>query len=291
MARSLSLLTSYGPYQFSALRIGLGVYLAAHFATLIPSAFELYGPLGMLPASYAAPFPSVLSHLGSRASLDGFFVVLLMLALIFALGIERRLSAVVLWYGWACLVSRSSHLLLPQDGYVGWLLLASCLVPGREPLCLGRRSGQFRMPAGIYWGAWWVVAVAYSVSGIFKLASPSWRSGEALRFVLECPFARLGWPRDALLATPKWVLEAATWGTLGLELLFAPLCLNRWTRLAAWSAMVAVHLAILLVVDIASVSAAMLLVHCFILDSSWFGARFAKMLRGSPDAAVAAGRP
>jgi hypothetical protein len=291
MARPVPLLSAYSPRQFSLVRVGLGLYLASHFAGLIPSARDLYGPAGMFPPDRAAPFPSVLGILVSEGSLVGFFIVLIGLALIYAAGIERRASAVLLWYGLTCLVSRSPHLLLPHDGYVGWLLLATALVPGREPFRVGRGGGDFRMPAMIYGGAWTIVALAYSVSGIFKLASPSWRSGEALRFVLECPFARLGWPRSALLAAPDWLLHGATWGALALELFFVPMCLNRSTRQAAWAAMVAMHLVTLLVLDIASVSVAMLLVHLFIVEAAWLPRvlptnflKFGTKARGEPRA-------
>jgi hypothetical protein len=270
MAHSVSLLTAYPPYQFSLVRVGLGLYLASHFAALIPHARNLYGPLGMLPPELAAPFPSVLGHLGSDTALTVFLTSLVLLAGIHAVGIERRVTAVLLWYGWTCLLSRSPHLSLPHDGYVGWLLLAISLAPGHEPLRVGRSFRTFGLPSKLFWGAWLVVAAAYSVSGIFKLASPSWRSGEALRFVLESPFARLGWPRDALLAAPPWVLQAATWGALWLEVLYVPLCLTRWTRCAAWVAMVGMHLGTLFLLDIASVSVAMLIVHLFIMDTTWF---------------------
>jgi hypothetical protein len=269
MAHPLPVLTPYSPYQFALVRIGLGLYLVAHCAALMPHAWALYGPQGLLPPEHAAPFPSVLGYFDSRASLDGFLAAMMVLALAYAAGIERRVTAVLLWYGWACLVSRSPYLLVPHDGYVGWLLLATSLVPGREPLSLSRRGGQFWMPPTLYWGAWVVMATAYSISGIFKLESPSWRDGEAVRFVLECPFARLGWLRDALLSAPNGALHAATWGTLALEVLYLPLCLHGQTRRVVWTAMVGLHLVVLLVIDIASVSVAMLLAHLFTMDALW----------------------
>lgn len=272
MAHPLPLLNTYSPHQFALVRIGLGCYVATHVIGLIPRSWELYGPQGMLPAAHAAPFPSVLSLLTSRTELDAFLVVVLVLALTFAAGIARRATAVLLWYAWACFVSRSPYLLLPHDGYVGWMLLATSLVPGREPLSLARRADPLQMPAAIYWAAWGVVAIAYSVSGIFKLESPSWRSGEALRLVLECPFARVGWLQGALLKLPNPVLRLTTWVCLGVEILYAPLCLHRHTRRLVWTAMVGMHLAVLLVLDIASVSVAMLIVHSFTMDRRWLPA-------------------
>ena len=118
----------------------------------------------------------------------------------------------------------------------------------------------------VFW-AWFIMALGYSVSGLHKLGCASWRDGSALRRVLENPLARDTALRSALLASPPWVLQCATWGALALEVLFAPACLFRPTRrVAAWL-MVAMHAGITCTVDFADLTLGVLQVHAFTYPS------------------------
>jgi hypothetical protein len=70
---------------------------------------------------------------------------------------------------------------------------------------------------------------------------------------------------------PAWGFKLLTWKALALELLFLPLAVWRWTRPVIWFAMVSVHIGILALVSFADLSAGMLMVHLFTLDSRWPG--------------------
>jgi hypothetical protein len=262
--------------QFAWFRIAFGSYLAIHFAHLVPWGAELFSREGVLPAASLNPtyglFPNVLAWWDSPAFVTAFLVALTGLSLLFALGIARHAAALLVWYGWACLFNRNVLISNPSIAYVGLLLLLTTLVPGREPLrAFGTRAehGDFYVPAAAYWTAWFVMAAGYTFSGVVKLASPSWVDGTAFWHIVQNPLARDGLLRDLVLGMPAWGFQLLTWKALALEILFLPLVLWRWTRPVIWLAMVLMHIGILALVSFADLSAGMLMVHLFTLDSRW----------------------
>ena len=58
-------------------------------------------------------------------------------------------------------------------------------------------------------------------------------------------------------------------GTLALEVLFLPLALVSRLRPWLWSAMVTLHISLVLVLDFADLSLGMLLIHAFTFDPTW----------------------
>ena len=264
--------------QFAWFRVVFGSYLAIHFAQLVPWGAELFSREGVLPRASLNPthgiLPNVLAWWDSPAFVTAFLVALVGLSVFFACGVARHAAALLVWYGWACLFNRNVLISNPSIPYVGLLLLLTTVVPSREPLRLfGNRveSGDFYVPAAAYWTAWLLMAAGYTFSGIVKLASPSWLDGTALWHVVQNPLARHGLLRDLVLGMPAWGFQLLTWKVLALEILFLPLALWRWTRPLIWSAMVVLHIGILGLVSFADLSAGMLMVHLFTMDSRWPG--------------------
>jgi hypothetical protein len=264
--------------QFAWFRIIFGTYLAVHFAHLVPWGVELFSREGVLPTARLNPthgiLPNVLAWWDSPAFVTAFLVTLAGLSVLFALGVARHAAALLLWYGWACLFNRNVLISNPSIAYVGLLLLLTTLVPGREPLrafVQRAESVDFYVPAAAYWTAWFLMAVGYTFSGIVKLASPSWVDGTAFWHVVQNPLARDGVLRDFVLAMPAWAFQVLTWKALALEALFLPLALWRWTRPVIWFAMVVMHIGILALVSFADLSAGMLMLHLFTMDSRWPG--------------------
>jgi hypothetical protein len=268
-----------GGRQFAAFRIAFGLYLALHFAHLIPWGRELFSAEGVLADAALSPtygvLPNVLVWWDSPAAVTAFLSTLVALSALFALGVARRASALMLWYGWACLFNRNVLISNPSIPYVGLLLLLTTLVPPTEPWrATGRREGQggrepFYMPAGVLATAWVLLAVGYTFSGVVKLASPSWVDGTAFWHVVNNPLARTGPIRDLILALPTWVFRLLTWKALALEVLFLPLALWAAARPLVWLALVGMHLGIITLVSFADLSAGMLMVHAFTFDPRW----------------------
>jgi hypothetical protein len=83
--------------------------------------------------------------------------------------------------------------------------------------------------------------------------------------------ARPGFLRLCLLALPPAFLKHATWGGLGLEIAFAPLALFRRARPWIWSAMLCLHLGLLLLISFPDLTAGMVLLHLFTFNPAWLG--------------------
>jgi hypothetical protein len=237
----------------------LGAYLLVHFVMLLPYASELFGSAGMLARPEASPFfghiPNPLFTPASTWLAPALIGVACVLSVLFAIGAHDRGVAIVLWVIWMWLYTRNPLIANPSLPFIGLILLAHA--------CLGGAVGDRRRWLSAQGAVFVVMAIAYSYSGWTKLESASWIDGSALRHVLENPLARPGVLRDALLATPDWVLQAQTYGVLAFELAFAVLCLHGRGRVLASSAMIVMHLGIVALVDFADLSAGMLMVHLY----------------------------
>ncbi len=268
------------PWQFTIFRIVFGLYLAVHFAQLVAWAPELFGARGVLPDPALNPthglFPNPLDLDLPDGVVSAFVGGLAVLALLFAAGVWRRTMSLLLWFGWACLFHRNNLISNPGIPYVGLLLILCALVPAGEPWSRGKPAAAWYMPLWVYRAAWILLAAGYTFSGYTKLFSPSWVDGSALRYLLENPLARPGWPRELMLALPAGWLAVGTWATLAAELLFAPLALWRKSRPFIWLALVLMHLGIVMLVDFADLSLGMLIIHAFTFDPAWLPARRGK---------------
>lgn len=256
-------------------RVALGVYLAWHFAALLPYAGELFSREGILPDARLSPiagaFPNVLVLFDAPAVATGLVVCGAVAGLALALGVAGRAAALTAWYVLACLLGRNPLIANPSLPFVGWVLLALALSPRArgQPLGLGRWLRA---------SLWVIVAAGYTYSGVTKLASPSWIDGTAILRVVEGPLGRAGALADIALVAPSALWTALTWGTLLLEVAFAPLAVARRTRPFALLAMTGMHVGILGLVAFADLTLGMLCVHLFLVEPRWW-----VRARGAPD--------
>ncbi len=250
--------------QFRWVRILLGSYLAGHFAMLVPYANELFGASGILgdPALNPAHglFPNPLDFALPAGWVDAFVAGLALLSVLLVFDVARPVVALLLWFGWTALFHRNNLIANPSIPYIGLLLVMCALVPTGK---------SWKMPVWIPRCVWILLATGYTFSGITKLGSASWLDGSAIARLLDNPLARPGFFRDAMLGMPESLLALCTWGTLALEILFAPLCLSRRLRPWVWLAMCGLHIGIIAVVDFANLSLGMLMAHAFTFDREW----------------------
>jgi hypothetical protein len=257
--------------HFAIFRIALGGYLLVHFVSLVPYAEELFSRNGMLPDAALLPsarfFPNPLANAGPGFAL-GFLAALSLLSLALLAGVYRRWVAIPLWFGWACLFNRNPFIANPSIPYVGFLLLACAVIPNEATLrpALPVAERDWSIPRPLNSGAWLLLGLGYTLSGVHKLGSPSWRDGTALRHVLELPLARDTWLRTVLLTLPEGAFAAMTWGALAAEITALPLFLSRVTRRFAWVGLIGMQLGILCLLDFADLTAGMLLFHAFVFE-------------------------
>ena len=264
--------------QWSVGRFVFGLYLFVHFVALGPWAVELFSREGVLPDSTSSPlaraFPNVLSIWDGPGLATALVLAAAALAIPFALGWRDRWAAVGIWYVAACLFGRNPLIANPSLPFVGWMLLVHACAPRAPYGSLDARgrvdpAGGWTMPPALHGGAWIVMAVGYSYSGLMKLVSPSWVDGTAIARVLANPLARTTMVRDALLALPAPALAGATWAALGLEICFAPLALVRRLRPWLWTALLTLHLGLLVLIDFADLSLGMVMLHLFTFNPAW----------------------
>lgn len=268
--------------QWSLFRVLFGAYLFVHLAELVPWGAEIFSSAGVLPDGRLSPllhlFPNVLAAFDSPAFVTALLVAGAVLAIPFALGCHDRAAAVALWYLLACLHGRNPLIANPSLPYVGWALLAHACLPTAPYGSLAARGridpdGGWRMTPSIFAAAWILLALGYTYGGITKLTSPSWIDGSALGRVIDNPLARPTLLRELLVAIPAPLLMAGTWAALAIETLFAPLALVRPLRPLLWGAMVAMHSSLIVLIDFADLSIAMLLFHLFTFDPAWLPPR------------------
>lgn len=274
----MSLTNGWTGGQYSLFRALLGLYLAVHFASLIPWAGELFSWSGMIPDAAASPlaflFPNVLAWFDPPWMVHALLAAGIASSLLLAAGAFDRWAAVAAWYVWACLLGRDPLILNPGIPYVGWMLLAHACLP-RAPFgsweARGRidPGGGWRFTPSVFAAAWILMAVGYSFSGVTKLTSPSWIDGTAVARILENPLARPGRLRDLFLALPTAMLALSTWGAVCLEVAFAPLALVRRLRPWLWGSMLALHLTLIALIDFADLSLGMVMLHLFTFDPAW----------------------
>lgn len=260
----------YSAYQFSIFRILFGYFLFDFFIHLLPHSVDVYSREGMFPLSLASPFPNILVWFTTSWQIKSIIGALTIFSFFYMIGWHRRIMAFLLWYGWACLLNRIPYVTIPSEGLIGWLLLASVLIPSGKPLSIGRKVSRWEMPKEIFYGAWIIFSLAYSASSIDKLQAISWRNGDILNIAFETPIARPWFLVDWINQLPSGVLKSLTWLALGLELSFAPLALFWHSRLLVMIGMVCMHLMVLLTFNLGNLSLSMLLAHFFILDARWF---------------------
>ncbi|GIT99670.1 hypothetical protein TSL6_01770 [Sulfurovum sp. TSL6] len=264
----------YPAYQFAMFRIIFGLYLLIHFLYLIPVSAEIWSNSGLISdvsfnLTYGA-FPNILYLFDGTTSVTIFVSIVALLSFFIIIGFFRRTSALLLWYGWACLFHQNNLILNPGLPMVGWLLLALALIPKGEGWGIEKEDESWTMPPILYWGAWIIIGVSYSISGIDKAMAPSWIDGSAITHLLNNPLARDYFIRDLLLSTPELFRQILTWSALVLEIGFALLVIFSKTRIIAWFMIMAMHLGILIIVDFPDLTLGVIMIHLFTFDARWF---------------------
>lgn len=269
----------YSGWHFAFFRIVFGLYLAIHFWDLTTYAPELWSAAGNLSDPRILPsygiFPNILFWFTDPSFAQGFVWTLFAASLMFMAGFLRPIAALLLWYGWACLAGRNPFITNPGIPFIGLLLLICVIIPNGEPLSLTKpKNGQdWHMPEGVFAGVWIIMVLGYTLSGLHKCLSSSWVDGTAIIHLLNNPLSRDNGLRELLLSMPEFLLRLNTWGVLGLEILFGPLCLFAFTRKWTWLAMIGMHLGIVSLVNFTDLTFGILMVHLFTFDERWLPAK------------------
>jgi predicted DCC family thiol-disulfide oxidoreductase YuxK len=265
--------------QYSVFRACLGLYCLLHFAYLLPWAAEVFSSSGMLPQASLSPlarlFPNILGWIDHPAVVTALCLSGVGASLLLLVGQHDRLAALWVWYVLACFFGRNPLIQNPSLPYLGWMLLMHAALPKAPYGSLEARGradpgNGWILPQSLFAAAWIVLAVSYSYSGVTKLFSPSWMSGETVAAVLHNPLARDGLISHLFLALPESLLRLITWFILLIEVLFAPLALWKPARPWLWGGMLLVQIGFALLLRFPDLTFAMLLFHLLTFDPGWF---------------------
>ncbi|CAF3328661.1 unnamed protein product [Rotaria socialis] len=269
----------YTVRQLKIFQFIFGSYLTIHFINLVPYANELFGRTGMIADPQWNPtygyFPNIIHWIDYSPKLLSIFIIFLaFLSVVFAVRLfTPRVIALLLWYGWACLLNRNVLILNPGIPYVGLLLLAFSLIKFTNSDKNSTENHEVNISPEVfpwlYWGGWTLYALGYTISGLHKLQSPSWIDGSALSHVLKSPLSRNNHLCHVLLEANPIILQISTWASLFAEISFVPLGLFYHARKLYWFAFLALHLGVLLLVNFTDLTFGILAMHFFLFDPRW----------------------
>jgi hypothetical protein len=266
-------LIKYSSYQFSFFRIYLGLYLLFISIQSFPSSVDIWSNEGIVPKANLnltyGFFPDIINYLDSPIQVKIFLVIFSILALVFTLGIHRKVAAFLLWYDWACLLNRNNLTINPSIHYIGWLLLACTIIPTGESLSLSKQRIEWQMPPLILAGAWILFVAGYFISGIDKFHSPSWMNGTAFKKIMNCPLG-YNWNSNIIKNIPGNIFYILNWLALAIEVVCLPLALFRSTRKWSWCCLTLLQLMILFTINISPIVFGMLPIHFFTFNHAWF---------------------
>lgn len=234
----------------------LGLYLTYHFFSLIPYAAEMFGLSSWLTVDHLPKFRfGIFAFVGSDAFATSYLLTLAIASILVTCNRLTTAAALYIWFGFVGLVSRNPFYYELTVDYLGWLCLALAVLP---------RIKDSEFPL-FQRAAWVVLGFSYLASGVSKLGSPVWRSGDAIHQFYSS---------DILARFPVFTMNdsvSATigWSTIALELLFLPAVFFRNTRMIAWSSSVLMHLGLAMTSQLTEISLAMLVFHLFLFEETW----------------------
>lgn len=253
--------------NYALFRVLLGLYLLVHFSYLLPYSTEIFSSKGALPLASDSPFilafPNILRLLDSPLFIQGFISLGIFSSICLIIGRFDRLASAIMVYILASLLGRNPLINNPSLPFVGWMLIFHMFMPQMT------LTNPWNFPKHLFVCAWVMLSIAYSYSGYTKLFSPSWVSGDTVRYVYENPLARDYFLRDFMLWLPPTTLKLLTWIILYVELLFAPLALLKKLRPYLWTIMFVVQLGFLFSLNFPDLTFPMLLIHMLTFDMTW----------------------
>jgi hypothetical protein len=282
--------SAHATYGVALMRIAFGVGIGGYVVVNFPARHALWGT----GARWTTP-------VGGQALVDDLLLTaaclaLLLVAVLVALGWRARWTVPLLLVGWTALTAINPLIADQGDNISRILLVYLCFADTSARWSLdararGRETDPLRNlahnAAVLAVGA--QICLAYVLSGLFKLQGVEWRDGSAVYYPLLLPQFR-PWPALAdLIAGSGWLVAAATWGTLALQLTFPLLLLHRRLRTVAVAGALLMHAGIAVTMGLPFFSLFMMAGDCvFLRDATvarW-AARKRTTQRFGPEPAV-----
>ena len=254
-------------YPLGLVRIAFGALAAAWTVSLLPDLTAQFGDQGVMPHQPTGDYVWGLFGIASsdQALLIG-WVILLVSTAALTLGWHSRVAALTVFVLIHSFEQRSPFVFNSGDGLIRVLALVLALSSCGAALSLDRRRAS-----GSFWSAevrapWAIRLLQVQLSLVYlstvnaKMAGDSWREGTAVSYALRYDDMLIVTP-PSWLTTNALLMNAATWGTLALELAIGILVwvkpLRRWVLCAG----LLMHLTIMVTIGVGFFTPAMFVLY------------------------------
>jgi hypothetical protein len=254
-------------YTLGLIRIVFGALMVAWTVSLLPDLDDLFGEHGVTPRqpSFAFQWGVFDVWTSDRALLIG-WAVLLVSAIALAVGWHSRIAALAVFVLVVSFEYRNPWVFNSGDTLIRVAALILALSPCGAALSLDRRRST-----GSFWSAqirapWTIRLLQIQLSLIYlatvraKMSGQAWPQGTAVSYALRL--------EDMLiLRAPHWLtanallMNAATWGTLAIELSIGILVWNRRLRPWVLAAGVVMHSLIMISIAVGFFAPAMFVLY------------------------------
>lgn len=235
----------------AVLRIAYGALVTAWMLSMAPMLSAFYGEGGAVPTYSVRPIGawSVLDLVGGHAGLWVVWSLGVLGAIALTVGWRTRLAAVVVFVVLVSLMRDASPVFNGGDTLMKVLAFYMVLLPAGSALSLdARRDG---VPSGTFprrapWALRLVqiqLSIVYLATVWEKLKGEAWRDGTAVSYALRVGNVNRV-PAPAWLTDSPFLMQAATYSTLVLEVAIAVLVWNRRARPWVLGMGVLLHLSI-----------------------------------------------
>ncbi len=289
-------------------RIGIGLTLLLNYAMQAGHIAEFYSDEGWLPTAlsldlFESSDISLLFGFKSPAAVEALWWVLLAAAVAFTLGWRTSASKWVLWILHTSFAKRAPFILYGVDDICSNLLFIMCLgVVGRSMSLDARRRARqkndrplsefnrARASAGLRL-AQIQMAICFFFAGAEKLQGEDWWGGDAIWYAMtdyEFTFVPL-----TPLAERPWLINAMTYGALGIEISYGFLIWDPRFRLPLLVTAISLHIGVALMMGLVLFGIAMIAGHLAFMRPAWIDATRAwlqsKLGRAGPPLATEIG--
>jgi vitamin K-dependent gamma-carboxylase-like protein len=254
-------------YTLGLVRMAFGVVAIGWTISLLPDLSTLFGPHGIMPQQPGDAFDwGVFALFTSESALLIGWVVLLVSSVALTIGWHSRLAALAVFVLILSFQHRDPWTWNSGDVAVRIEALVLALSPCGAALSLDQARG-----AGKFWSAqecpqWPVrlmqlqMSLIYLASALSKINGGAWPQGTAVSYAVRLQDL-------SLLSPPHWVtdnallMNAATWGTLAVELSLAFLVWNHRLRPWVLAAGAVMHTIIMITIAVGFFTVAMFVLY------------------------------
>jgi hypothetical protein len=226
----------------AALRIALGLYTLFVLWDLYPVLDDVLGHGGIFGTLHAeavdrSGWKRLLWRHDSPADLAVFFWCWTAAAVCMTVGLGGRVAVLATFLLDVLFQERNNFVLYGTDAVYRHVMLWVCFLASTRVWSLdaliARALGRGRSPIVSLWPLRCIqiqIAIVYLFTGYFKVRADAWRDGSAVYYALHSQGLQTS-VTELVIGYPRF-LEALTYGTLAIELGFAPLVFTRWRYLA-----------------------------------------------------------